>query len=94
VRDQHLGVNAIDDHGVRLDAWVYDPQQQSVHNAQLRISEHGTRVVRTRLRFAYPSELDLMARLAGFELEHRWGSFARDPFTADAAFAVSVYRKP
>jgi hypothetical protein len=49
--------------------------------------------VHAKLRFAYPPELDLMAQLAGLSLEHRWGSFGREPFTADSAFHVSVYRK-
>jgi hypothetical protein len=45
-------------------------------------------------RYSWPSELDLMARIAGLELEHRWGGWDRQPFTAHSSVNVSVYRKP
>ena len=45
-------------------------------------------------RYVWPSELDLMARLAGLRLEHRWSGWDRSPFTADSASQVAVYRKP
>jgi hypothetical protein len=35
-----------------------------------------------------------MAHHAGLELESRWATFTRDPFTADSPFHVSVYRRP
>jgi SAM-dependent methyltransferase len=92
--DQQLSVRSVDGDMVRLDASVYDPQLQRVDSTQMRITESGIRLVHARLRFAYPSELDLMAQLAGLELESRWGSFGREPFTAGSAFHVSVYRRP
>jgi SAM-dependent methyltransferase len=46
-----------------------------------------------RFRYVWPSELDLMARLAGFRLEHRWDGWDRSPFTADSARQVAVYQK-
>ncbi|TDV40141.1 class I SAM-dependent DNA methyltransferase [Actinophytocola oryzae] len=39
-------------------------------------------------------EMDLMARIAGLELENRWGDWKRAPFTARSELHVSVYRKP
>jgi SAM-dependent methyltransferase len=44
-------------------------------------------------RYVWPSELDLMARLAGLRLEHRWAGWDRSPFTADSTSQVAVYRK-
>ncbi len=44
--------------------------------------------------YAWPTELDLMAQLAGLELEHRWGGWTRPPFTATSSQHVSVWRKP
>ena len=44
-------------------------------------------------RYAWPAELDLMARLAGMELEDRWAGWGREPFTALSTSHVSVYRK-
>jgi hypothetical protein len=46
------------------------------------------------LRYAWPTELDLMARIAGLELESRWGGWAREPFTHLSPSHVSVYVKP
>jgi len=46
-----------------------------------------------QFRYIWPSELDLMARLAGFRLEHRWAGWDRAPFTADSPSQVAVYQK-
>ncbi len=43
-------------------------------------------------RYVWPSELDLMARIAGLRLEHRWADWDRSPFTADSTKHVSVWR--
>jgi SAM-dependent methyltransferase len=45
-------------------------------------------------RYAWPSELDLMAQLAGLTLRERWGSWAREPFTRHSTAHVSVWEKP
>lgn len=68
--------------------------------AQHAVSHHfvadgsGAREVRTPFRFVWPSELDLMARLAGLELRHRWSSWDRAAFTADSTSHVSVWQRP
>jgi SAM-dependent methyltransferase len=46
------------------------------------------------LRYVWPAELDLMARLAGMRLRERWGGWKREPFTSDSAKHVSVWEKP
>jgi len=92
-RGEYLGVRSVGVDAVRLDASVYDLPAQRCDTTQIRITESGIRLVHTRLRYAYPPELDQMAHQAGLELESRWESFARDPFTADSPFHVSVYRQ-
>jgi hypothetical protein len=42
-------------------------------------------------RYAWPSELDLMARIAGLRLEQRWSGWEEEPFTATSRRHVSVY---
>lgn len=66
---------------------------------QISISHHyfidGDRV-RTgspSFRYVWPSELDLMAQLAGMTLEGRWADWQRSPFTGDSPAHVSVWRK-
>ena len=45
-------------------------------------------------RYVWPSELDLMARIAGLTLEHRWAGWDRSPFTGDSPSHVSVWHRP
>jgi len=44
-------------------------------------------------RYVWPSELDLMARLAGMTLRERWSDWTREPFTSDSRKHVSVWEK-
>ena len=52
----------------------------------------AVRVLPVRLRFAFPPELDLMARLAGLRLRERWGSWDRTPFTGEGKH-ISVWER-
>jgi hypothetical protein len=45
-------------------------------------------------RYVWPSELDLMARLAGLTLRERWSGWDRRPFTSESTSHVSVWEKP
>jgi SAM-dependent methyltransferase len=89
---EHLAVKEASLNRVRLDASVFDAQEQRLDTTQVRITEDGIRLVHAKLRFAWPPELDLMARLAGLTLEDRWATFDKQPFTGVSAFHVSVYR--
>jgi SAM-dependent methyltransferase len=68
--------------------------------AQHAVSHHfladgsGVHEMKTPFRFVWPSELDLMARLAGMTLEHRWAGWDRSPFTGESTSHVSVWRTP
>jgi hypothetical protein len=44
-------------------------------------------------RYVWPSELDLMAQLAGMSLRERWAGWKREPFTSDSRKHVSVWEK-
>jgi len=45
-------------------------------------------------RYVWPSELDLMARIAGMTLRERWSGWTREPFTGESPSHVSVWQKP
>jgi SAM-dependent methyltransferase len=45
-------------------------------------------------RYVWPSELDLMAQIAGFRLEHRWSDWTKSEFTSDSENQVAVFRRP
>jgi SAM-dependent methyltransferase len=53
----------------------------------------GGREDRTPFRYVWPSELDLMARLAGMSLRHRWADWDRSAFTGESTSHVSVWEK-
>ena len=57
------------------------------------IEDGGIETIPIELRYAWPSELDLMARLAGLRLRERWGRWSREPFTAASSSHVSVYER-
>jgi SAM-dependent methyltransferase len=67
--------------------------------AQIAVSHHYWMVdgrvetYSTPHRYLWPSELDLMARLAGMSLRERWGDWTRAPFTSDSRSHVSVWEK-
>jgi len=67
--------------------------------AQQAMSHHfvaegsGVREFRTPYRYVWPSELDLMAQLAGMSLRDRWADWCRSPFTGDSTSHVSVWEK-
>lgn len=92
-RGQRLSVAAIDEDGIRLEASIHDPVNQTVKARVVSVTESGSRFYPLQARYCWPSELDLMARLAGLELEHRWGGWNEEPFTAASGNHVSVYRK-
>jgi SAM-dependent methyltransferase len=45
-------------------------------------------------RYVWPSELDLMADIAGLVLRERWAGWGREPFTSESRSHVSVWQKP
>ncbi len=53
----------------------------------------GARESRTPFRYVWPSELDLMAKLARMSLSARWAGWDRSPFTGDSTSHVSVWEK-
>jgi hypothetical protein len=57
------------------------------------LTETGTRLYPVRIRYAYPSEMDLMARLAGLRLKDRWEDWSKTPFTPSSQSHVSVYSR-
>jgi SAM-dependent methyltransferase len=74
---------------------IHHPLEQKVTSHLVRRLEDGSTVVLpVTIRYAWPSEMDLMARIAGLELEHRWGWYDKRPFNEGSGQHVSVYRKP
>ncbi len=79
---------------VRVDVSQPNSREQRVDARHIMISAAGVEQFSVRIRYAWPSELDLMARLAGLRLKERWGDWAGSPFTSQSTAHVSVYEKP
>jgi SAM-dependent methyltransferase len=74
---------------------TYDILRQQIVSHHFRFDEsRQARLLRSPHRYIWPSELDLMARLAGFGLESRHADFSGAAFTAESGSHVSVYRLP
>jgi SAM-dependent methyltransferase len=79
---------------VVLDAMRHDPLHQVIEGHHIVISRQGTELYPLRIRYCWPSELDLMAQLAGLVLEERYEDYDRRAFTGSSEGHVSIYRKP
>jgi SAM-dependent methyltransferase len=78
----HVGIETFDDLVGQI-AWSH-------HwiNAGGRLARHSA-----PYRYVWPSELDLMAKIAGFRLRDRWAGWDRAPFTSDSHSQVAVFEK-
>jgi SAM-dependent methyltransferase len=92
-RGQRFETLNIESNIVHVDASRYDPVNQRVTAQHIVIEEGRTRLFPVSLRFAFPSELDLMARLAGLRLRERWGGWDRRPFDSSSQQHISVWEK-
>jgi SAM-dependent methyltransferase len=72
----------------------HDAARQVLATKQIVISESGqTKCFPVVHRYAWPAEMDLMARLNGMSLEQRWGDWRRRPFDAASVNHISVWRR-
>ena len=93
-RGQRTDTTAIAVQQVTIDSAIHDLVNQRVESIHTVVRPDGIAMYPVVIRYAWPAELDLMARLAGLQPEHRWGGWDRQPFTATARQHVSVWRKP
>ncbi|HEX9066395.1 MAG TPA: class I SAM-dependent methyltransferase [Streptosporangiaceae bacterium] len=78
----------------RIVSYSFDHATQRYQGHYVEFTD-GTGPYRTiPFRYVWPSELDLMARLAGLRLRDRWAGWDRAPFTTDSRSHVSVWEKP
>lgn len=74
---------------------TYDLLTQQCTSHHYHRDDDGTvRYTSGSFRYIWPAECDLMAQLAGLELESRFADWDRTPFTAESESHVSVWRKP
>jgi SAM-dependent methyltransferase len=81
-----------DPEGISFD--VYDVVTQRFSSQHFVFADGRVEAYPVEFRYAWPAELDLMARLAGLRLQDRWAGWRREPFTSLSRAHVSVYEKP
>ena len=88
---QSVGISHLESDAVQLDLSRHDAAGQRVTCQHLVIDAAGTRLFPAQLRYAWPSELDLMARLAGLRLRERWSGWSGSRFTSSSTGHVSIF---
>jgi hypothetical protein len=77
-----------------MSYYVYDVVTQGLSGRHYNFVDGRVEANPIEMRYAWPAELDLMARIAGMRLQDRWGGWEREPFTHLSPSHVSVYEKP
>jgi SAM-dependent methyltransferase len=71
----------------------YDVVNQGLISHHYRFDDGRFELNSPPFRYVWPSELDLMARIAGMTLRERWGDWDGSPFTAESTSHVSIWQK-
>jgi SAM-dependent methyltransferase len=71
----------------------YDAATQTAYSHHYWLGDGPLETLSAPFRYVWPSELDLMARLAGLRVRERWSGWTREPFTDDSGSHVSVWEK-
>jgi SAM-dependent methyltransferase len=80
--ERHIGIDEYDVVNQGLVSHHYDVRGEEIRGSS------------GPFRYVWPSELDLMAGMAGLRLRHRWADWGRQPFTKLSDKHVSVWEKP
>ncbi len=92
-RGQRVATRALTEDSVNMEFQLHDPVEQTITYQRVTFNAQGTTLRPLRLRYCWPSELDLMAQLAGMRLRKRYSGWDRGPFTAASRQHVSVYER-
>jgi SAM-dependent methyltransferase len=87
----HVRPEAVEVDHVWLETDHHHPETQTLDECHVLLSPRGVRVYPIVQRYIWPSEMDLMARLAGLHLKERWDGWERRPYTSHTRNIVSVY---
>jgi SAM-dependent methyltransferase len=90
-RLQSTSVIYLDNDRLQLDASRLDPLAQHITSQHIMLTEQGVQLYPVKLRYVWPSEMDLMARLAGLQLRQRWGDWQGGVFSAQSGKHISIY---
>ncbi len=78
----------------RIVSYTFDHSAQQYRGHYVQFTDGIGQYRTIPFRYVWPSELDLMAQLAGLRLRDRWAGWNREPYTTDSQSHVSVWEKP
>lgn len=90
-RGQRVSAIRVEPDAVALEVSQHDPLAQRTDSQQVVMQPDGVRLYPVKIRYAYVSELDLMAKLAGMQLRERWADWDRTPISGESPKHVSVW---
>jgi SAM-dependent methyltransferase len=88
---QRVQATDVEEGAIAFDVALHDAVAQTVSVQKIVVGDGAVRTLPIHLRYVWPSELDLMARLAGLRLRERYEDFERRPFRAASTSHVSLY---
>jgi SAM-dependent methyltransferase len=88
---QNMRVTKIDDNEVHIDVSEHEQGKQLITSQHMELTDHGTRFYPVKIRYVWPSEMDLMARLSGLQLKERWSDWNKGEFSSDSGKHISIY---
>jgi SAM-dependent methyltransferase len=83
--------------GVGQNGWaydIYDTATQAMSSNYVSVVDGRGEYRSIPFRYVWPSELDLMAQIAGMRLRERWAGWGGEPFTHESGGHVSIWEKP
>jgi len=83
--------DAVELDGAQIGVWKHDAVNQVLDGQHIWLGPGGIKVNPIVHRYVWPTEMDLMARLAGLRLVERWEDWERRAFTGRSPSHVSVY---
>jgi SAM-dependent methyltransferase len=90
--NQRVSADSVGIDEISLEVSEHDPFSQRTTSSHVVIRDGSVRMFPVRIRYAYVSELDLMARLAGLRLRERWSGWDREPYPSSRWTHVSVWK--
>jgi SAM-dependent methyltransferase len=88
---QAMRVIQMGQHEAQLDVSLIELGRQVITSQHMFINEHGTRFYPVKIRYVWPTEMDLMAQLSQLRLRERWSDWRKSRFTDESRKHISVY---
>lgn len=90
---QEVRAHTVTTEQISLQVTAHDPVRQRLRSQFVVFNNNELKLYPVEIRYCWPSELDLMARLAGLRLRHRWGNWNRGEFNSRSEKHISVYER-